>query len=99
MEEGYAGQPLLAVMSYLGQTVSWWDFTFSFWLCKLELRNETVKLFVNLSRFEGLTTIFHISNQLTLSFLLPEASYLFLAPVYIQSGNGKCAVLPFLDLK
>lgn len=58
-----------------------------------------MKLFGNLPRFDGLTIVFLIPLQLTLSFLLPEASYLFLAPVCIQSGNGKYALLPFMDLK
>lgn len=30
--KGDAGQPLLAVVSHLRQAVSWWDFTFRFWL-------------------------------------------------------------------
>lgn len=58
-----------------------------------------MKLFGNPCRFGRLMIVILIPTQLTLSFLLPEASYLFLAPVFTQSGNGKYALLPFMDLK
>lgn len=67
-------------------------------LIKLQLRNKTIKLFENLPWFDGDHLSHHHPTLLCLSYL-SEPSYIFLAPVCIQSGNGKCAVLPFLDFK
>lgn len=82
--------------SFRTDYASWQDFAFSFWLYNLDLRNKA-PWFQNLSRFGELMTAFIILIHLILSFLLPEALYLFFAPVYIQCGHGKFVLLPFMD--
>lgn len=97
MERGEVEQlPFSSRESFRTDYASWWDFAFSFWLYNLDLTSKA-PWFQNLSRFGELMTVFLIPIHLILSFLLPEALYLFFSPVYIQCGHGKFVLLPFLD--
>lgn len=77
MERGEVEQlPFSSRESFRTDYASWWDFAFSFRLYNLDLRSKA-PWFQNLSRFGELMTVFLIPIHLILSFLLPEALYLF----------------------